>query len=243
MSSSSVPGDCPADIEVDADSSGNAVVSWAEPTVSDNQCGATIARVTDDLPANGNTWRAGSFTVRYEAKDLSNNRSPCEFKVVVKDVHAPVFTNCPTSLKIFTQPGAKVGVVAFPVISARDTSDSADPTITFSPFNINGYAIRPGIVEVTVTATDKSGNQDTCEFVVEVEDNEKPWDSHVCPIDGAPGVANGQQCGGKEVPVTARSSDLKLTLGTPTEFAVQACCTAASTCTDQGASGKYSVCK
>ena len=107
---------CPSDISVDvADRSGSATVKWVEPTVSDNQCGATIVNVANNLPKNGAKWNIGTYTVRYMATDKSSKtrtslKAICEFKVVVHDdKHAPEFLNCPKkSLKFECLPGASI---------------------------------------------------------------------------------------------------------------------------------------
>ena len=134
------------------------------------------------------------------------------------------------------------GLVTTPTISAKDSVDGADVTISYAPFNLNGYAIVAGVVTVTVTAKDKSGNTDKCEFIVEVTDEEAPWANAGCAAGSGGGVADGTQCGGEQVPVTARGSDGKLSLGTPKPFAVQPCCVSTSSC-QADVSSKYSVCK
>ena len=57
------------------------------------------------------------------------------------------------------------------------------------------YAIPAGIVAVTITAVDKSGNKDKCEFIVEVTDKEAPWTDSGRTVDGQmecpAGAANG----------------------------------------------------
>lgn len=70
---------CPVDIQLEASSAGNAIVTWAEPTVS-VKCGqASISRSRQ----SGDVFELGTTEVVYTITDDSGNRSICRFNVEV----------------------------------------------------------------------------------------------------------------------------------------------------------------
>jgi len=74
---------CPANLTVNTNAgSCTAVVSWTEPTATDNCGGATVTRTQG--PAPGATFAGGSTTtVEYTATDGANLTSVCSFTVTV----------------------------------------------------------------------------------------------------------------------------------------------------------------
>ncbi len=87
---------CPANINVDANGSCQAVANWIPPTVSDN-C-AMLSFNSDHSP--GETFDLGTTPVTYTATDQDGNVSTCTFNVIVSDNTDPVFTGCPTDITI-----------------------------------------------------------------------------------------------------------------------------------------------
>ena len=65
-----------------ADASGTAVVTWSNPTVTDNCPGVTVTCV----PKSGTIFQTGKTTVTCTAKDTSGNSSQCAFIVTVTKV-------------------------------------------------------------------------------------------------------------------------------------------------------------
>jgi len=79
---------CPENVSVTVGTAEScaAVVSWTEPTVTDNAAGPTIAR-NDSAPANGDEFPEGDTVVAYQAVDTTGNLTECTFTVTVtKDV-------------------------------------------------------------------------------------------------------------------------------------------------------------
>lgn len=73
---------CPTNITSNVDAgSCSAVVSWTEPTVSDNCSGATLSRTSGS--ASGSTFPIGTTTVVYTASDSMNHTTACRFSVTV----------------------------------------------------------------------------------------------------------------------------------------------------------------
>ncbi|MBK8269634.1 MAG: HYR domain-containing protein [Planctomycetes bacterium] len=74
---------CPSDLTVNSNAPNcSAVVSWTEPTVSDNCPGAAI--VQTEGPASGSLFANGSATtITYTATDAANQAATCSFTVTV----------------------------------------------------------------------------------------------------------------------------------------------------------------
>jgi len=109
-------------------------------------------------PVAGSPFVAG-MTITMIAKDISNNESPCSFKVnAATDVTKPVIT-C-----IGNQTLSCGAIIPnyIPLIIATDNCD-ASPTITQSP--IAGSPFVAGMT-ITMTAKDISNNTQTCSFLV-----------------------------------------------------------------------------
>ncbi|MBL0102494.1 MAG: HYR domain-containing protein [Bacteroidetes bacterium] len=70
---------CPSDINVIADGSGTAAVTWTAPSVGDN---CTVINFASDY-LSGDLFPVGTTTVTYTATDASGNLSTCSFDVVV----------------------------------------------------------------------------------------------------------------------------------------------------------------
>ncbi|MEW5803499.1 MAG: PQQ-binding-like beta-propeller repeat protein [bacterium] len=117
-------------------------------------------RITCDR-ASGSGFPVGTTQVLVEAADASGNASECTFDVTVIDDTPPQII-CPPAQPAVAKDGkAKVEYEA----RAIDNVDS-HPRITFDP--PSGFEFSVGTTEVTVTATDASGNASTCSFPVTV---------------------------------------------------------------------------
>jgi large repetitive protein len=84
-----------------------------------------------------------------------------------------------------TDPGLCSAVVNFNTNLSTDNC----PNVTTSAVPTSGSVFSVGTTVVVITATDASGNSDTCQFTVTVEDNEAPL--ALCPanitVDNDPG--------------------------------------------------------
>lgn len=82
---------CIEDIEVDNDPGDcGAVVTYDEPTFSDNCPGAVMERT--EGPASGSFFEVGTTTITYSVTDASGNQNNCSFLITVYDVEPPVIT-------------------------------------------------------------------------------------------------------------------------------------------------------
>jgi hypothetical protein len=155
-SSDPVIADSPVEIVVDNDSeSCDAVVTWTEPTASDN---CEIASFSADY-TSGDTFPIGTTTVTYTAEDIYGNSATVSFDVVVEDNELPIFTACPVDTTICT------GAFTYDIPVATDNCE-VEVSQTAGP--VSGETLEDGIYTITFTATDAADNISTCSFEVEV---------------------------------------------------------------------------
>ena len=159
---------CPSNITVNTTPGQcSKVVSWAQPTASDNCPGVFMAPVPQ---GPGSTFALGVTTIIYTAVDASANSSTCSFTVTVNDNESPVITACTPDVLVSNDPGDCGAIVTFAAPTYTEnctmgTEVASQASGTFFPI---------GTTPVTWTLTDNAGNTSTCEFDVTVEDNELP---------------------------------------------------------------------
>lgn len=162
---------CPADITVSNDPGQCGAIVAFMASATDNCPGVT----TSSIPASGSFFPVGTTMVTVTAVDAAGNTDVCTFNVTVNDTEPPVIT-CPADITVNNDPGLCSAVVTF---SATATDNCPGTTIAYSP--ASGSTFPVGTTIVTATATDASGNTDSCTFNVIVVDNEAPTIS--CPAD------------------------------------------------------------
>lgn len=167
---------CPSNITQSTDPGlCTAVVSWREPTVSDNVPGAIIIQ-TGGLPP-GSAFPVGTSVITYLAEDLSGNTATCSFNVTVTDDQAPAFGNCPTNITVNAEPGECSAVVTWTAPTASD--NCGEPVVT-SDHNPGDRFQVDTPTSVIYTGRDPNGLSATCSFTVTVVDREPPVLSN-CP--------------------------------------------------------------
>eukprot|EP00457_Paulinella_chromatophora_P000084 gb/GEZN01000084.1/.p1 GENE.gb/GEZN01000084.1/~~gb/GEZN01000084.1/.p1 ORF type:complete len:2325 (+),score=252.12 gb/GEZN01000084.1/:200-7174(+) len=136
--------------------------SWNFITWSGHSIPSTLAA---KVQSQAYSLGLGNTTFSFTAQDVANNQELCQFTVQVKDTIPPVITFCPSNVidrefrsnPVVVNYGAAIATDNIGVISLDYSQDSS----TVFP---------NGPTTVTVTATDVSGNSDTCSFVVDVYD-------------------------------------------------------------------------
>ena len=155
----------PADLVVSTDpGKATALVNFPLPPGADNCPGVTITTT----PRPGSIFPLGVNTVRATATDTFGNTRTVDFKVTVKDTEKPHIT-CPLPIITSTTPGQCSAKVNF---SATATDNA--PGVKLACLPPSGSIFPKGTTPVQCTATDTSGNTDTCSFAVTVNDTEKP---------------------------------------------------------------------
>ena len=153
---------CPLDITL---FTGNctAEADWTIPAVNDN-CALDSMVVNIE---SGSIFSEGVDTVIYTAYDIWGNTTVCTFTVTVVDTVLPVFGPCPPNIDILNnEEGPCALTVDWVVPTATDNCDP-DPLVTYS--SAPGSEYPAGFTTVYIYATDPSGNQDTCSFVIFIQ--------------------------------------------------------------------------
>jgi len=166
---------CPTTVIRTADASCKATGNWTPPTVTDNNCNAPVELKADHNPDD--TFPLGSTQVKYEAKDVSGNKSTCIFNVIVEDKTPPVFMYCPTIITA-TVTNSCVALIKLPKLEATD--NCSDAKVTSSHPDEAEFPL--GESTVTYTAVDAASNSATCVATVVVTNAESP------KIVGCPGT-------------------------------------------------------
>ncbi len=121
-------------------------------------------------PASFDCNDLGSNTVTLTVTDpATGNTDQCTAVVEVVDNTAPMLT-CPQVIEVNSDPGSCGAIVNF--ADQVNASDNCSAALSFSISSGSFFAV--GTTPVTVTATDPSGNIATCNFNVNVLDNEPP---------------------------------------------------------------------
>jgi uncharacterized protein (TIGR03382 family) len=156
---------CPQDLVAEATGPNGAAVSYLPPLVTDAVTSAPTVTVSH---ASGSTFPLGSTRVTATATDAAGNASTCAFTITVRDTSGPALS-CPASVTAEAT-GAEGSIVTYPPATISDATSS--PTIQYS--QASGTRFRLGTTDVTVTATDGSGNSSSCTFTVTVRDTTPP---------------------------------------------------------------------
>ncbi|RLA68912.1 MAG: hypothetical protein DRG30_10720, partial [Epsilonproteobacteria bacterium] len=168
---------CPSDITVNNDPGiCGAVVSWTEPTASDN-CG--IDTFTSDYNS-GDTFPIGTTTVTYTATDIHENSVTCSFNVTVNDSEDPTIT-CPSDVNQTADPGVCQAAVTITVPATDDNCGVASVVNDFNGTVDASDTYPVGTTTVTYTVTDIHDNSTQCSFDVTITDDEDP--TITCPDD------------------------------------------------------------
>jgi len=144
-----------------------AIIIWDDVVAEDN-CSSSVDVVTDFN--SGDTFPLGETLVEITATDDSGNQKTSSFTVTVEDNTVPSVVSCPADITITTTDNCDA-IANWTAPTFSDTCD-ANPVVT-STHN-SGDVFPLGTTIVTYTATDSSGNINTCSFNVMVEDDVAP---------------------------------------------------------------------
>ena len=178
-----VIADCPTDITQSNDAGQcDAVVTWTEPTATDN-CTAAGSLVWTKSHLPGDTFPVGTTAVTYTARDAAGNTSlVCSFNVTVNDDELPVIADCPTDITQSNDAGQCDAVVTWTEPTATDNCTAAG-SLVWTKSHLPGDTFPVGTTAVTYTARDAAGNTSlVCSFNVTVNDDELPVIAD-CPTD------------------------------------------------------------
>ncbi|XP_071840115.1 uncharacterized protein [Apostichopus japonicus] len=158
---------------------GSATVSavWTPPTVSANAIG-DVQVFSNFQP--GDQFPPGETTVTYSFTDTAGSTGICIFTVIVSeatDVTPPTLL-CPSTISRSIPASQQCAIVTWQIPFVEDDSGANPEVISAPP---SGSCLDPGITDVTVTATDPSGNVATCVFAVFVTTTDNVPPTLTCP--------------------------------------------------------------
>jgi hypothetical protein len=174
---------CPPNQTVNAGANCVAVVTYPAPTVSDNCPDVTVSCA----PPSGSSFPIGTTTVVCVAVDKSGNKDTCSFTVTVQDNQPPTVI-CPPNL---TLAAIKDSCGAIAVYTPPAAVDNCPASVVVDCIPPPGSFCGIGITTVKCIAKDKSGNADTCQFTITVQDLLPPV--VVCPSGIT--LQAGEDCG------------------------------------------------
>ncbi len=159
---------CPDNKTVNSGGVCDAVVSWTQPTATDN---CSPNPIVYSVPMPGSVFPVGFTTVKVFVKDPSGNQDTCTFvvEVIGPDIG---LTNLPVSQSF-------IGCEAVATWSAPVPTGICGP-ITLSTTHEPGDTFGIGVTEVLYTLSDTLGHTVTTSFTVTVTESIAPQFS--CPI-------------------------------------------------------------
>jgi hypothetical protein len=187
---------CPATVTVNTDSGlcTASDVDLGVPSATSDNCG--VNTLVNNAAAS---YPVGTNAVVWTVTDIHGNTATCTQQVIVVDNQAPTI-NCPANIVTSADPGqcGKSNVT----YTATAADNCTNVTVSCTPASGSTFVI--GTNSVTCTATDSSGNTNSCTFTVTVVVDEPPVVS--CPTNIVTSVDPGQ-CTKSNVTYSATASD------------------------------------
>ncbi|XP_071804422.1 uncharacterized protein [Asterias amurensis] len=159
---------CPTDITRVTTAGSMVAVSWNPPSSSDNS--GEYSMTVNDNHVSGDTFAIGVYNVIYTAMDPSGNADTCVFVITIEEDMPPMFSSCPRSTTVKTDPGEAFATVSFSYPGPTD--DRSNPVLMGS--HAPGTQFPLGDTQVVYTAYDSAGQSTECVFVITVEDRGDP---------------------------------------------------------------------
>ncbi|XP_038056901.1 hyalin-like isoform X2 [Patiria miniata] len=159
---------CPANFSQSTDMGrADATVMLPDAMATDNSQ-APLVNMTN--PSGSPTLGIGSHSVMYTVTDQSGNSASCNITVTITDDEDPLIM-CPANFNQSTDSGQPNATVLIPAATASD--NSLTPVTAVSDPS-GSVSLEIGSHTVTYTATDASGNTETCNVTIEIIDMEDP---------------------------------------------------------------------
>ena len=142
------------------------------PGVSDD-CDVPVltAEIIESVvDVNTYAFPVGTTTITWIATDGQGLADTCFQDIIVLDDEDPVLISCPLGIQVDNDPGDCGAIVTFvePVFSDNCSFQVNSPALGSGSF----FPI--GLTNLTYTAIDSSGNQESCTVAVIVDDVERP---------------------------------------------------------------------
>jgi hypothetical protein len=138
-------------------------IYYDDPIVTDN-CPCVKSSCT---PPSGSVLTVGPHAIVCTAADCSGNTNQCTFFVIVQDTTPPMI-HCPTNVTV--QCGQSTDPTNTGVAMVNDRCDS-NPKVNHTDASAGNC---PEVISRTWTATDYSGNTNSCVQMITIQDTNKP---------------------------------------------------------------------
>lgn len=174
-----------------------------QPIGMDN-CGTftIISSVRSDAQVMAAPFNLGTTTITWTATDAAGNTNTCSQDVIVIDVDAPVFSNCPiTPITESLDIGACTKNIAVAQPAGYDNCSTFNPIGTRSDGQALNDPYSAGITTIVWTATDASGNSSTCMQQITLNDTQAPQFAQ-CPL---PDLSSSGTCAGATLTINTPS--------------------------------------
>jgi hypothetical protein len=150
----------------------------------------------------------GTSQVLYFVSDESGNSAVCSMSVSVVDNESPTFVNCPAGVT-FTVALSSNNCTTGAIWSIPVATDNCGAAVSQTAGPSQGTLLGVGTYPITYTATDAAGNTGTCNFTIEVVNNQGP--TIVCPgnifiNDTDPSICSWTAPAGSLTPLLASSN-------------------------------------
>ncbi|XP_072046364.1 uncharacterized protein [Amphiura filiformis] len=142
------------------------IVTWTEPTASDN---SGVYTITSNYNS-GYRFQIGTTRVVYTVLDASGNTASYAFNVTVIDNEASMFSDTPGDITVNTESGLATASVTWTEPTVTDNSGVYTVTSNYQ----SGESFGIGITQVIYSAWDEQGNYASFSFNITVIDNESP---------------------------------------------------------------------
>ncbi len=157
---------CPGDQSINLDQNGAGVIGNYKPLMlGTDACNTPLQIVYTQIPPLGTIVNeAGSTLITMYGADLSGNTAECTFSVLAIDNIAPEIT-CPSSQQLIlgSDNSAMIPDCTSIAMIADNVSTGTALLVTQTPAagtSVSGA----GIIPISLTVTDQSGNSDVCTF-------------------------------------------------------------------------------
>ena len=186
--------DLPSDITVSAIDGGcDSIVSWNQPSFSDNCSGGSITQVAG--LASGSNFPIGLTWIKYEARDNVGNVVQDSFLVTVLDSEDPTIS-CPSDITSAAGLDSCSKTLVIPDITFDDnctgsalTWETTGSTVISGSGQPGTQTFELGTTTLELTVTDASTNTKSCSLDVVIDDEQVP--SIVCPSTMAMDATSG----------------------------------------------------
>ncbi|XP_022111055.1 hyalin-like [Acanthaster planci] len=145
-----------------------ATVSFSYPNPTDDRSSPMLF----GSHGPGTQFPIGDTTVTFTAYDSASQSAQCVFVITVEDRGDPVIIDCPSDQTVYVLSTSDVAAVFWTPPTANDTNN-----FTLTSNRNPGDEFETGSTQVTYTATDVSGNTDTCSFSVVVQETLPTYDT------------------------------------------------------------------